>query len=196
MTHISYFRVSTATQSIESQRSAMTATCAKEFSDIGVSGGIPAAQRPGFAALLKFVREGDVIHVYALDRLGRDALDVQATVRDLMARGVALDIHGIGMIAKGVGEIIVAVLAQVADLEKQRINERTEAGRKAARESLAATGKTQHGKTSMGRPVLREASEVADWRKTNQASQAATAAHFGISVGTVKRYCAAVAANA
>ena len=37
------------------------------------------------------------------------------------------------MIAKGVGEIIVAVLAQVADLERQRINERTEAGRQAIR---------------------------------------------------------------
>ena len=189
MTHIAYYRVSTGAQSIEAQRSAMTAQCSREFSDIGVSGGVPAAQRPGFAALLAFVREGDVVHVQALDRLGRDALDVQATVRGLMARGVALDIQGIGMIAKGVGEIIVAVLAQVADLEKQRINERTEAGRKAARESLAATGLTQHGKVSLGRPKKADAAEVAQWRREHGASQAVTAAHFDISTATVKRYC-------
>lgn len=191
MTHIAYYRVSTSDQSIESQRNAMRgAGFSKEFSDVGVSGGVPAAQRPGFAALLQFVREGDTVHVYALDRLGRDALDVQATVRDLLSRGVAVDVKGIGVIAKGVGEVIVAVLAQVADMERQKINERTAAGREAARESLARTGLTHKGKASLGRPAAANAQEVAGWRLKHEASIAATAAHWGLSTATVKRYCA------
>jgi putative DNA-invertase from lambdoid prophage Rac len=193
MSHIAYYRVSTTDQSIEAQRSALAGKAikfTKEFSDVGISGGVPAAQRPGFAALLNFVREGDTIHVYALDRLGRDALDVQATVRGLIAKGVALDVKGLGVIAKGVGEIIVAVLAQVADMERQKINERTAAGRAAARESLAATGLTHRGKASLGRPAAADAAQVVAWRKEHSASQAQVAAYFGISVATVKRYCA------
>lgn len=191
MTHIAYYRVSTSDQSIESQRNAMrSAGFSKEFSDVGVSGGVPAAQRPGFAALLQFVREGDTVHVYALDRLGRDALDVQATVRDLLSRGIAVDVKGLGVIAKGVGEIIVAVLAQVADMERQKIIERTAAGREAARESLARTGLTHNGKASLGRPAVLDMDEVAAWRLKHGASIADTAAHWGVSTATVKRYCA------
>ena len=44
-------------------------------------------------------------------------------------RGVAVEVHGLGTIARGVGELILAVLAQVADMERTRINERTAAGR-------------------------------------------------------------------
>jgi putative DNA-invertase from lambdoid prophage Rac len=162
-----------------------------------VSGAIPAAQRPGFSALLAYAREGDTVHVYAVDRLGRDAIDVQSTVRELLRKGVAVEVHGLGRIAQGVGELILAVLAQVADMERQRIRERTEAGRVVARESLARTGKTHRGKASMGRPAGRAAggvvvdpAEVVAWRKAHGASIAATAQQFGISDSSVKRYCA------
>ena len=85
MSHLAYFRVSGPEQSIASQRHAMLANAAaeqfsEEFADEGVSGAMPAAQRPAFARLLAYARKGDVIHVYAVDRLGRDALDVQSTV--------------------------------------------------------------------------------------------------------------------
>ncbi|NML94735.1 recombinase family protein [Novosphingobium olei] len=190
MSRIAYFRVSTSDQSIEAQRSAMAGTFDREFKDEGISGATLAANRPGFAALLEYVREGDTVCVYAVDRLGRDALDVQATVRRLLNRGVTVDIHGLGPIGRGVGELVLAVLAQVADMERQRIAERTAAGREAAKASLAATGKTHRGKASLGRPKVKDASEVAAWRKQNGASIAATAAHFGISTASVSRYCA------
>lgn len=67
-----------------------------------------AADRPAFAKLLAYMRHGDTLHVYALDRLGRDALDVQATVRRLLDKGVTLDVRGLGPIGRGVGEFIVA----------------------------------------------------------------------------------------
>ena len=193
MHRIAYYRVSTGDQSIESQRLALGGDFDQEFSDVGVSGGSRAADRPGFADLLSKVRSGDVVHVYAVDRLGRDALDVQATVRRLIETGVTVDVYGIGPIGRGVGELILAVLAQVADMERQRIRERTEAGRQVAKATLAATGKTHRGKESLGRPVAQDAAAVAVWRKENAASIAQTARHFALSPATVKRYCAAVA---
>lgn len=123
-----------------------------------------------------------------LDRLGRDALDVQATVRKLLDKGVAVEVQGLGRIARGVGELILAVLAQVADMERQRIRERTQAGREKARQALATTGRTHRGKASLGRPKAHDPQAVAQ----HGASITATAQHFGCSDATVKRACRSV----
>lgn len=191
MSRIAYYRVSTGDQSVEAQRQALGGPFDREFSDEGVSGSVLAAKRPGFSALLDYVREGDTVSVFAVDRLGRDALDVQSTVRSLLKKGVMVDVHGLGAIGRGVGELILAVLAQVADMERQRIHERCEAGRAAARAALDATGRTHRGKESLGRPRAADGSAVALWRRENQASISDTAGHFGLSPATVKRYCAA-----
>lgn len=190
MTRVCYLRVSGDAQSVEAQRNALGGDFAKEFVDEGVSGAIPAADRPGFAALLAYVREGDTVCITAIDRLGRDALDIQATIRLLISKGVTVDVLGLGPIGKGVGELIVAVLAQLADLERARIKERCDAGRDAAKAALAATGRTHRGKISLGRPFAADAAEVRRWRKENGASIAATAQQFALSSATVKRYCA------
>ena len=187
---IAYYRVSTADQSIQAQRTAMGGPFDQEFSDEGVSGGVMAAERAGFAAMVASLRSGDTVHVYAVDRLGRDAIDVQSTVRKLIDAGVIVDVHGIGPIGRGVGELILAVLAQVAEMERRRIAERTEAGRVAARKALKETGMTHRGKDSLGRPFAANREAVRNWRKANAASITATAGHFGLSVATVKRYCA------
>jgi putative DNA-invertase from lambdoid prophage Rac len=193
MSRIAYYRVSTTDQSIDAQRGALGGGFDREFSDEGISGGTLAAQRPGFAALLSYIREGDSLSVYAIDRLGRDAIDVQKTVRDLMVKGVSIDVRGLGTIAKGAGEIIVAVLAQVAEMERERIRERCEAGRNAAKAALLATGRTHRGKVSMGRPKAADPASVVTWRRENSASIATTAAQFGLSEATVKRYWGAAA---
>jgi putative DNA-invertase from lambdoid prophage Rac len=192
MSHIAYYRVSTSDQSIAAQRAALSdgRQFDREFSDEGVSGAVLAVDRPGFAKLLEYIREGDTLHVYAVDRLGRDAIDVQSTIRRLLDKGVSVEVKGIGRIAKGVGELIIAVLAQVADMERQRIRERTTAGREVARAALAATGKTHKGKDSLGRPAKADAELVRAWRKANSASISQTAIHFDLSDSTVKRYCA------
>lgn len=189
MSRIAYYRVSTGDQSIEAQRNAIGGGFDKEFYDEGVSGASVAASRRGFKELLEYVRDGDTVCVYAIDRLGRDALDVQSTVRDLMDKGVTVDVHGLGSIGRGVGELIVAVLAQVADMERQRIRERCADGRETAKASLTETGKTHRGKESMGRPKAADPKVVAEWRRDNKASIAETATHFRISAATVKRYC-------
>lgn len=185
---IAYYRVSTADQSIEAQRHAMGGGFDREFSDEGISGGTLAARRPGFAKLLEVIREGDTVSVYAVDRLGRDALDVQSTVRRLLEMGVTVDVRGLGVIGRGVGELILAVLAQVSDLERRRIAERTANGREAAKAALLATGKTHRGKLSLGRPKAHDAAAVVAWRKDHGASIRETAKQFGLSEATVKRY--------
>jgi putative DNA-invertase from lambdoid prophage Rac len=191
VSRIAYYRTSTDGQSIEAQRQALGSSFDREFSDEGVSGSTLAADRPAFAKLLSYVREGDTVCVFALDRLGRDALDVQSTVRRLLGEGVTLDVRGLGPIGRGVGELIVAVLAQMADMERERIRERCDAGRDAARTALAATGKTHRGKHGLGRKPAADRDAVVSWRRGNTASISKTAEHFGISKATVARYCAA-----
>lgn len=188
MSRIAYYRVSTRDQSVEAQRSALGGKFDREFMDEAVSGAILAADRPGFAAMLEYVRDGDTLAVSAVDRLGRDAIDVQASVRRLIQKGVMVDVHGLGPITKGAGELVLAVLAQVAQMERDRIKERCEAGRAAARQSLASSGRTHRGKAGLGRAKIANPEEVEGWRSANLASASETAAHFGISIATVKRY--------
>lgn len=187
MARIAYYRVSSKDQSIESQRHALGGNFDEEYKDEGVSGSVQAQDRAGFSSLMKFIRRGDSLHVSAVDRLGRDAIDVQSTVRTLIGKGVLVEVLGLGRIDSGVGELVLAVLAQVADMERKRILERTTSGRDLARKSLQATGKTHRGKTSLGRPSSIAAEEVTSWRQTNHASIAQTAKHFGISASSVKR---------
>lgn len=187
---IAYYRVSTHDQSIEAQREALGGGFDREFADEGISGGTLAADRRGFSELLAYARQGDAVHVYSIDRLGRDALDVQTTVKHLIDKGVTVDVRGLGPISGDAGKIIVAVLAQMAEIERNRIRERCEAGRTAARASLAATGRTHRGKVSLGRPKAADGSQVAAWRKQHGTSIQQTAEHFGISATSVKRYCA------
>jgi len=189
MNRIAYYRVSTTEQSIESQRTALGGPFDEEFKDEGVSGATLAATRPGFGKLLSYIRKGDTLYVYAVDRLGRDAIDVQSTVRDLLNKGVLVHIHGLGLIAGGAGELILAVLAQVGDMERKKINERTAAGRVTAKEYLERTGRTHKGKLSMGRPLEADPITVCKWKLENSASIAVTAKHFDLSQSTIKRYC-------
>ena len=184
---IAYFRVSTTGQSIEAQRAELGGNFDREFQDVGVSGAVLARQRPGMAELLDYARSGDTVYVYAVDRLGRDSIDVQQTVRTLLDKDVQLNVHGIGPIAGEAGKLVLALLAQIAEMERARITERTQGGRKLARETLQTTGKTHRGKESMGRPFTHQPAEIAAWRTANQASISQTAEHFGISIATVKR---------
>ena len=197
MTRIAYYRVSTADQSIESQRHALGGDFEMEFQDEGVSGAIPAADRPGFSAMLatiKAMKRKPELCVYAVDRLGRDSIDVQTTVRDLRANGIRVNVHGLGVIEGDTGELLLTLMAQFAQMERNRIRARADAGRDAARASLAATGKTHKGAESLGRPVEHDAQAIAAWRVENGASISATAKHFGVSDSTVKRACAAAEA--
>lgn len=192
MNKVAYYRVSTTDQSIDSQRDALLRSVDltqfdKEFTDAGVSGATLASSRKGFAELKAYLRKGDTLYIYSIDRLGRDSIDIQLVIRDLLKDGVNIHVVGLGLLTQGVGEIVTAVLAQIAQLERTKIKERLEAGRSIARKAIKATGLTHRGKASLGRPKKINPIEVVEWRKGNNASISDTATQFGISTASVKR---------
>lgn len=85
---IGYARVSTLTQTLEQQTEALTAAGAgKIFHDV-MSGA--RDDRPGFAECLRYLREGDTLIVWRLDRLGRNMRGIINTLHDLTERGGAV----------------------------------------------------------------------------------------------------------
>lgn len=80
--------MSTAEQSLDLQRDALVAVGAERvFEDAGVSGQL--ASRPGLDACVDFLRDGDALAVYRLDRLGRSTRNVLEFLHQLEERGVA-----------------------------------------------------------------------------------------------------------
>ncbi|GAB3190507.1 recombinase family protein [Hydrogenophaga aquatica] len=182
---IAYLRVSTDDQTTENQKRDIEArySVSKWFREVGVSGAIPAAQRPAMAQLLAYVREGDTVIVTAIDRLGRNTIDVLTTVETLKAKGVSLVSMREGFdLATPAGEFMLTMLAAVAKLERDNIKARQMAGIERAR----AEGK------NLGREKVIDDATVAQWRDDSSASIKATADHFGISTASVKRACQAL----
>ena len=190
MSIIGYARVSSDDQTCENQRRAIEAryNVSKVFSDDGVSGAIPAAQRPAMAALLAYVREGDTVVVAAIDRLGRDTIDVLTTVEALKTKGVSIISEREGFnLATDAGKLMLTMLAAVAELERSNMKARQMAGLERAR----AEGR------SLGRKKAINDVAVLTWREGQipKASIKGTAEHFGISIASVKRACSTNESN-
>lgn len=184
MSIIAYTRVSTDDQTCENQRRAIEAryNVHKLFSDDGVSGAIVAAQRPAMSSLLDYVRDGDTVVVAAIDRLGRDTIDVLTTVEALKSKSVSVVSMREGFdLATDVGKLMLTMLAAVAELERSNMKARQMAGLERAR----AEGR------SLGRKKTIDDDAVAVWRDAQEpkASIKQTAEHFSISVASVKRAC-------
>ncbi|RTL42204.1 MAG: recombinase family protein [Rhodocyclaceae bacterium] len=179
---VAYTRVSTDDQTCENQRRTISDRYAvnKWFSDDGVSGAVVATQRAGLSDLLAYVREGDVVVVAAIDRLGRNTLDVLNTVEALKTKEVSVISMREGFdLATPAGKLMLTMLAAVAELERENLKARQLAGLERAR---------AEGKHLGRRKTVNDAAVVA-WRAENSASIKATAEHFGISVASVKRAC-------
>jgi DNA invertase Pin-like site-specific DNA recombinase len=85
---VGYTRVSTVSQTLDQQNAALEAVgVTKTFSDI-MSGA--RDDRPGLAALMEYVRDGDTVVVWKLDRLGRNTLHILETVKALTDRRLTL----------------------------------------------------------------------------------------------------------
>jgi DNA invertase Pin-like site-specific DNA recombinase len=93
--------------------------------------------RPGLSACLKTLRQGDVLVVWKLDRLGRDLRHLVNTVQKLSDRGVGFRVlSGQGAdidTTTANGKLIFGIFAALAEFERELIRERTMAGLKSAR---------------------------------------------------------------
>ena len=82
--------------------------------------------RPGLTALLEYVREGDTVVVWKLDRLGRNTLHILETVKALTDRGITLISTSDGIDSStAAGRMVIGVLASMAEFERELVKERT-----------------------------------------------------------------------
>lgn len=134
-----YARVSTADQSVENQLLEIsTAGFSVEPHRVvseTVSGSEAIARRKGFSRLLDRLEPGDVLVVTKIDRLGRDAMDVAATVARLEEMGVRVHCLALGGVdlTSPAGRMTMGVIAAVAQFERDLLIERTQAGLARAR---------------------------------------------------------------
>lgn len=130
----SYCRVSTADQTTDNQvreieAAGFTVEPRRVIAET-VSGSVAAMERGGFAKLMDRLEDGDVLIVTKLDRLGRNAMDVRATVDSLAAVGVRVHCLALGGVdlASPAGRMTMSVINAVAEFERDLLIERTQAG--------------------------------------------------------------------
>lgn len=166
---IGYARVSKAdgSQSLDLQRDALVAAGVGEdqiYSD-RASGKTDA--RPGLEACLKALRDGDVLVIWKLDRMGRSLHHLVKTVTGLSERGVGLKVlTGQGAqidTTTAHGRLSFGIFASLAEFESELIRERTMAGLAAAR----ARGRKGGRKFALTKAQLRMAQAAMANRDTS-----------------------------
>ena len=132
MAAIGYARVSTTDQDPALQLDALSgAGVTRVFEDRGVSGA--KTERPGLSEALAFLREGDTLVVWRLDRLGRSMKHLLETVAELEGRGV-----GFRSLTENIdtttptGRLVFHIFGALGQFERDLIRERTQAGLTAA----------------------------------------------------------------
>jgi DNA invertase Pin-like site-specific DNA recombinase len=132
MALVGYARVSTHDQHLNLQLDALNAAgCERIFTDtIGGS----STQRPGLDEALTYLRSGDSLVVWRLDRLGRSLRHLIGTVGQLQSNGVGFRSlqESIDTATPG-GKLVFHVFGALAEFERDLIRERTQAGLAAAR---------------------------------------------------------------
>jgi putative DNA-invertase from lambdoid prophage Rac len=129
-----YCRVSTIDQSTQNQAMEIEAAGfvieKRRLIEEKISGSVPAKERTGFMKLIDRMESGDVLVVTKLDRLGRNAMDVRATVEQLAGLGVRVHCLALGGVdlTSAAGKMTMQVIAAVAEFERDLLLERTQSG--------------------------------------------------------------------
>ena len=180
-TVIGYARVSTIGQTLEQQTEALEAAGAgRVFHDV-MSG--VRDDRPGFAECLQYLRDGDTLVVWRLDRLGRNMRGIVNTLHELTERGVTVrSLHDGVDTSTSTGRMVAGILMSIAEYERELIRERTAL-------------KLEHARKSgrkFGRPAKLNADQAALARrmKANGETAATICETLGIGRTTLYRYLA------
>lgn len=180
-----YCRVSTADQTTANQIQEIAAAgfqvAPQRAITETISGSVESTQRPGFARLLDKLESGDVLVVTKLDRLGRNAMDVRATVDRLAQSGAKVHCLALGGmdLTSPAGRMTMGVINSVAEFERDLIIERTQAGLARAK----AEGKT------LGRPQSLSDAQAIEIRErlASGVAVAALAREYATSRQTIMR---------
>src|SRR3954466_15899728 len=129
---VGYARVSTTDQTLDLQHDALTkAGCSKIFTDTASGAQI---ERKGLTEAIYYVRAGDTLVVWKLDRLGRSLKDLITRITELNDRKIGFKslTEQIDTTTSG-GKLIFHIFGALAEFERDIIKERTQAGLEAAR---------------------------------------------------------------
>lgn len=140
MALVGYARVSTHDQHLDQQITALKdAGCIRIFEEKATG---THSDRPQLVSTLDFVREGDVLVVWRLDRLGRSLNHLIATVASLEDQGVGFrSLHENIDTTTSTGRLVFHIFAALAEFERDLIVDRTKAGLEAARARGAKPGR-------------------------------------------------------
>jgi DNA invertase Pin-like site-specific DNA recombinase len=124
------------------------------FVEEGVSGSVPIADRPAGGKLFAQLKKGDAIIGPKLDRLFRSALDALQVVEDLKRRGVSLHLLDLGgdVSGNGVSKVFMTIAASFAELEREKISERT----RDAKRYLSSQGVFIGGSRPFGHDIVED----------------------------------------
>jgi len=132
---VAYVRVSREDEQPENQEFAIFKWAAERshqvvetVRDVGVSGALPPAQRPGWQKVTQLLESADGVVVYALDRIARSLWDLAAVVKELEGRGkILLSVREewLQNVDPRVRQLIISVLGWAAEMEREFIRERT-----------------------------------------------------------------------
>jgi DNA invertase Pin-like site-specific DNA recombinase len=189
MAIIGYERVSTTMQDTALQTDALVAAgCERIYTD-HVTGA--QTDRPELEKCLSYLRGGDALVIWKLDRLGRSLQHLLQLAADLQARDVQLVITTMGIDTRTAGgQLLYAILGAVGEYERALIVERTRAGLEAAR-ARGRTGGRPPSLTPRQAQLAREmyAETGPDGRRTHTVADIARELQIGRT--TVYRYLSA-----
>ncbi|WP_327412715.1 recombinase family protein [Streptomyces sp. NBC_01233] len=177
---IGYARVSTDDQEAQLQHDALAAAgCARVFTD-KASG--KNTDRPELAVVLDYVRAGDTLCVWKLDRFARSLIDLVNMVDALAARGVGFKVltGALASIDPNTpdGRLMLQVVGAMAEFERSLIKDRTRAGLDAAR----AQGRVG------GRPAVMDADKLAAAKARKAQGESVTAIAKALKVSRATLY--------
>lgn len=137
-----YARVSTTEQNEGMQVDALrSAGCTKIFTD-KASGA--KTSRPALDEMLPLLKEGDTLVIWKLDRLGRSTIHLFSLLEDLKSKGVAVRSIMEGIDTNGsLGRFLCTILAGVAELERENIKQRVNAGLAKAKKDGVRLGRKE-----------------------------------------------------
>lgn len=131
---IGYARVSMRDQNPQLQIDALKAAgCNRIY--VEEKSGASIKNRPEYSLMMRDAREGDLVVVWKLDRLGRNTQEVLATFEELTKKGVQVMVLMNRELdtTTPTGRLMITILAAVAQIEREFTVERTKAGLAAAR---------------------------------------------------------------
>lgn len=148
MALVGLVRVSTDKQNTERQHDALDPICIKVFEE-KISGKLQTDERPALLNAIEYVREGDMLCVQEVDRLGRNLLEGLIVLNDLFERGIAVKVlEGIAAGEHTERSLILDLALALAEDRRRDIVKKTKDGLAAAR---------KRGRVGGRRPVMTEA---------------------------------------